>query len=75
MSLWGELGEALDGSAGKPGQDIGEIFADGQAESAAAFDDGEDCGHLRSGLLTAEVDPVAAADGDGAHGVLGEVVG
>ena len=33
-----------------------------------------DCGDSRPGLLTADMDPVASADGDGPHGVLGEVV-
>ena len=29
---------------------------------------------VRSGLLAADVDPVFATDGDGAHGVFGEIV-
>ena len=67
--------EALDGLLGESGQDRGEVVADGQSESAAAFDDGEDGRDLGSGFRTAQMGPVAAPDGDRSHGVHGEVVG
>lgn len=43
-------------------------------ESAAGFDDGEDCCDSWSGLLMTGVGPVATADGHGAHGVLREFI-
>ena len=59
-----KFGEALDGCIGESGQDGGEVVAHRNAEPAAAFDDGEDCGHARSDLLAADVDPVGSAQGE-----------
>ena len=42
-------------------------------KSTAGFEDREDSGDLGAGVLTAEVDPVLASEGDRAHGVLGQV--
>ncbi len=59
-----EFGEALDGCIGESWQDVGEVVAHRDLHASAAFDDGEDRGHARSGLLAADVDPIAAARGD-----------
>jgi hypothetical protein len=69
-----EIGDALDGDVGESGHDVGEIVADRNLESSAAFDHGEDCGYARSGLLAADVDPVLSARRDRTHGVLGQVI-
>src|ERR1039458_10174314 len=73
-SGWGEIGDALDGHMGESRQDSSEIVADRDLEPSAAFDDGEDRRHARSGLLAADMDPVAATSRYCAHGVFGEVV-
>src|SRR5215469_224328 len=70
----GTISEALKGRIGKAGQDVGKVIAYRDFEAATAFDHRDDCSYSRSGLLTADMDPVASADGDGPHGVLGEVV-
>jgi hypothetical protein len=49
---------------GKPGQDIREVIAYRDFESAAAFDHGEDSGYARSGLFAPDVDPVVSANCD-----------
>jgi hypothetical protein len=41
---WGKFIEAVDGAVSKSRQDGCEVVADGQPESAAALDDGEDGG-------------------------------
>jgi hypothetical protein len=74
LSGWSDLLERLDGAVGESWQCGCEVSANGQAEPAAAFYDGEDRSNLRSSLCTAYVDPVLATDRDGPHGVLGEIV-
>ena len=59
-----EFGEALDGCIGESWQDVSEVVAHRDLHASAAFDDGEDCGHARSGLLAADVDPVLPARRD-----------
>ena len=51
----------------EPRQDIGEVVAHRDFEAAAAFDHREDGGYTRSGLFTADVDPVVSANCDGPH--------
>jgi hypothetical protein len=53
-----EIGDLLNGPVGKSGQDLIQVVADRDSESAATFDHGEDRSHTRSGLLAADVDPV-----------------
>jgi hypothetical protein len=65
----------LDGAMLRPGSTAGQIFAYRDFEPPAALYHREDGSDLRSGLSVAEMDPVLSAHGDGAHGVLGEVVG
>ena len=71
----GKFIEAVDGVVSESWQDRCQIVADRQPESAATLDYGEDGGDLWSSLCAADVDPVFSSDRDGAHGVLGEVVG
>jgi len=59
-----KFGEALDGCIGESWQDVSQIVAHRDLHASAAFDDGEDRGHARSGLLAADVDPVLPARGD-----------
>lgn len=70
----GRISEALKGRIGKAWQDVGEVIAYRDVEAATAFDHREDSGYSQSGLLIPDMDPVAPAEGDGPHGVLGEVV-
>lgn len=46
-------------------EDAGEVVAHRDFESAAAFNDGEDCCDARPGLFAADMDPVGSAQGDG----------
>ena len=61
---WGEFGEGLDGAISQTGQHVGQIFADGHAQFAAALDDANDGGDLRPCLLAADMQPVAPSDRD-----------
>jgi hypothetical protein len=56
--------QALDEAVGESGQDRGQVLADRQTESAAAFDDGEDRRDLGSSFLASKVHPVLPTDGD-----------
>ena len=58
-----EVCDLLNGPVGKSGQDLIQVFADRDPEGAAAFDHGADCGHPRSGLLAADLDPVFQTNG------------
>ena len=53
-----EIGELLDGPVGETGQDVSQIVAHLDLHASVAFDDGEDRGHTRCGLLTADMNPV-----------------
>ncbi len=64
----------MNGSFSKTGEDRRQVFAHGDVPASAGFDDGEDGGDFRSGLLAADVDPVFATDRYGTHGVFGEIV-
>ena len=64
----------MDGSFGETGEDCRQVFAHGDVHAPASFDDREDGGDFGSGLLAADMDPVFAAERDGAHGVFGEIV-
>src|SRR6516165_5414645 len=66
--------DALDGCVSESGQNVGEVIANGDFESAAAFDHGEDSGYARSGLFAPDMDPVISANCDGPHRVLRKVV-
>ena len=48
----------LDGAVGEAGKDIVKVFADWQAEPAAALDYREDGGDLGPCLLAAQMQPV-----------------
>jgi hypothetical protein len=52
----------MNGSFRKTGEDRRQVFAHGDVPASAGFDDGEDGGDFRSGLLAADVDPVFATD-------------
>src|ERR1017187_9639894 len=69
-----EIGDLLNRPVGKSGQDLVQVFANRDPEAAAAFNHGEYRGHTRSGLWTADVDPVLTAQGYAAHGVFRQVV-
>ncbi len=60
----GEFGQGLDGAVSEAGQDVGEVFANRHAQPAATFDGAEDGGDFRSCFLTAQVEPVSAAQGN-----------
>ena len=68
------MGQAMHRRVGKSGKHRSQVIADGDIDSAAGFDDRENGGDFGSGLLAANVDPVFATDGYGAHGVFGEIV-
>src|SRR6266567_1498794 len=70
----GKVSEVLKGRVRESGQDVGEVVAHRDFEPAAAFDHGEDSGYARSGLFTADVDPVFSTQGYAAHGVFRQVV-
>jgi hypothetical protein len=46
----------------------------GMLSRPAAFDNGKDGRDAWAGVCTADMDPVRAAQGDGAHRILGEIV-
>jgi len=51
--LQGKFGEGLDGTVGQTGEGVSQVAADGDIESAAAFDHREDGRYLRPSLLAA----------------------
>jgi hypothetical protein len=51
----------MNGGFGETGEDRSQVFAHGDVPTSAGFDDGEDGGDFRSGLLAADVDPVFAS--------------
>src|SRR6516164_4645479 len=69
----GTISEALKGCVGKPGQDSSEVIAHRDVKAATAFDYRDNSGYSRPGLLTPDVDPVASANCDGSHRILGDV--
>src|ERR1700741_1322044 len=70
----GKFCGALDWRVCKSWKDVGEVITDRDVEPAAAFNDGKDCRDAWAGVFTADMDPVRAAQGDGAHRILGEIV-
>src|SRR5579863_754703 len=70
----GKVRDSLKGRVGKPRQDVGEVIAHRDFEPATAFDDRHDRGYAWSGLLASDMDPVASANGDGPHRILGKIV-
>ncbi len=58
----------------RPGRTAAKYSRTGDVHPMAGFDEGEDGGDFGSSLLAADVDPVFATDGHGAHGVFSEVV-
>ena len=65
----GEIGDLAQGSLIQARQHGGEVFFHRHAQSRARFDDRKNRGHFRALLGTAHMQPVLAAQGDGAHGV------
>lgn len=65
---------AFDGAVGESGKDLGQVLADRKSESAAAFDDGEDCRNLGASFLASKMHPVFPTDGHRSHGVFGQVI-
>jgi len=53
-----EIDYLLNGLVGKSWQDLVQVVADWDSESATAFNHGQDRGHTQPGLLTADSDPV-----------------
>src|ERR1700724_55182 len=69
-----ELRDPIDREVGQAGQDRAKIVANRDFQSPAGFDDRDYSRDARSGLLASDVDPVTAAPGQRAHGVLSQVV-
>jgi hypothetical protein len=69
-----ELRDPIDREVGQAGQDRAKIVANRDFQSPAGFDDRDYSRDARSGLLASDVDPVTAAQGQRAHGVLSQVV-
>ena len=65
---------ALQGRVCKSWKDVGEVITDRDIEPAAAFNNGEDRCDAWPCIFAADMDPVGAAQGDGAHRILGEIV-
>src|ERR1700677_2905807 len=68
--FWG----ALEWRVRKPWKDVGEVITDRDVEPAAAFNNGEDGSDAWAGVFAADMDPVGAAQGDGTHRILGDIV-
>jgi hypothetical protein len=64
----------LDWLVRKSWKDVGEVITDREFEPTAAFNNGEDGRDAWSSVFAADVDPVGSAQGDGTHGILGEIV-
>ena len=60
----GTIGGVVNSRVGQAWQDVGEVIAYRDVETVTAFDHRNDSGYSRSGLLTADMDPVTSADGD-----------
>ena len=69
-----EFGKFLDREIVESWQHCGEVFAHRDIHSAAALDDREDGGYLRSGLGAANVDPVLSPDSYWPYRVLCVIV-
>src|SRR5579864_3297181 len=69
----GKFWDALNRCVCEPGEDFGEVVAHRDFESAAAFNDGEDCCDARTGLFTPDVNPVGPTEGNGTHRILGDI--
>ena len=65
--------QLVDGAIGEPGQRVGQVFADGDAEFAAALHNAEDSGDLWAGLFASQVQPVFSSNRNRPHRVLGPV--
>ncbi len=61
-------------AAGKPGQDIEQVFAHGHCAAPASFHDREDGRDSRAGFLASKVQPVLASERHGPDRTLGRVV-
>ena len=69
-----ELCDPIDREVGQAGQDRAKIVANRDFQSPAGFDDRDYSRDARSGLLASDVDPVTAAQGQWAHGVLSHLL-
>src|SRR5450756_1694168 len=69
----GDFRAVLNGCVCEAGQDVSEVVTDWDLESSTALHNREDGPDARSGLFTADVDPVGAAKRDWAHRVFGEI--
>src|ERR1700733_11789744 len=70
----GKFCGALEWRVCKSWKDSGQVITDRDVEPAAAFNNGEDCCDAWAGVFAADMDPVGAAQGDGTHRILGEIV-
>ena len=70
----GKFWDALEWRVCKSWKDSGQVITDWEVEPAAAFNNGEDCCDAWAGVFAADMDPVGAAQGDGTHRILGEIV-
>ena len=70
----GKFCSALEWSVCKSWKDSGQVITDWYVEPAAAFNNGEDCCDAWAAFFAADMDPVGAAQGDGTHRILGEIV-
>jgi transposase len=62
-----EVCQILDGAVGQTRQHGGQVLADGHAQLAAAFHDGENSRYLGTSFLAADLQPVAPSDCYGPH--------
>ena len=69
-----QLGHPSDGPGAEFWEDVAQVLAEPDVEAAAGFDDGDDGGDFWAGALIAKVQPVAASEGDWAHGTLAPIV-
>jgi len=65
---------ALEWCVSKSWKNSGQVITDWDVEPAAAFNRGEDSRDAWAGVFAADMDPVGAAQGNGAHRILGEIV-
>ena len=69
----GKLCQRQDGAILESGQDFCQVLARGNAEYATALRDAKNGRDLGAGLFAAEMQPVAAAQGDRSHRVFRKI--
>jgi len=70
----GQLGDAIDRPVAQSGQDVIKIGPQVDVQTAAGFHDGGDGRNFGTGGGAAQMDPVFAAQSQGAHRALAPVV-